>query len=182
MQTQTLKAWYTPSPTDSWAAQPWMCSEAIRQLHDLLAPDMRVLEHGSGGSTVWMAQLVSHVTAIENTPEWYETVGRVTEMLDNVTLIFSEDGLYDGPGGFDLLLIDGEPINAKSVYLCEAEKLVKPGGFVVLDNANRPDYAGLRKRFGERHELIASIDGNSAMTKYLVTDFYRLRGDDAAGQ
>ncbi len=79
---------------------------------------------------------------------------------------------------YDLLFIDGEPVENRAAWLCGAFALVKPGGVVVLDNANRPEYQKERAFTQANCKSFETVDGNSPGTKYLVTEFYTLKGGE----
>jgi predicted O-methyltransferase YrrM len=153
---------------------PWIGPQAVKYLEGLLEPDFEVLEHGSGGSTIWFSERVRHVTAVEADDEWYRKVAE--RVNGNVTLkLWKQDRLPSfGRKRFNLLLIDGEPVEHRIYYMMMAAKLVKPGGYVVLDNANRPEYEAERLYLRRRLKWMCSINCNMAPTRYLVTDFFRV--------
>jgi predicted O-methyltransferase YrrM len=75
---------------------------------------------------------------------------------------------------FDLLLIDGEPVEDRAEWLKAAPTTVKPGGWVVLDNANRPEYEKERKHLQTYAAEFETFNGNEGGTLYLVTEFYKM--------
>src|SRR5262245_59661456 len=56
------------------AGVPWLSYGAIRRLHRDLRPEQRVLELGSGGSTVFFAQHCAHVCSAESDAIWHREV------------------------------------------------------------------------------------------------------------
>jgi hypothetical protein len=50
---------------------PWLGYRAIRHLEGLLEPDWKVLEFGSGMSTLWFAKRCHTVVSIEDNEQWY---------------------------------------------------------------------------------------------------------------
>lgn len=162
-------SWWAPTTPDKIEARPWLSPAATACLESLLNPDMKVLEHGCGGSTLWFAERVQTVDSVENNPLWLN--GVKAQAPANVTL------WQVIPGGmFDLLLIDGEPVEDRALWIMDVDCLVKPGGAVVLDNANRPEYKKERAWLQARCESYKTIDGNEHGTQYLVTEFYTLKG------
>lgn len=141
-------------------------------LENLLRADMEVLEHGAGGSTLWFGERVKHVTSIESDLKWLEAVHE--RKTANVTLIYSRDVVFLCP--VDLLLIDGEPIANRGKWLDAVPRVVKAGGYVILDNANRPEYASARACFSLKAKLLQTIDSNKGGTQFLVTEFYKWLG------
>jgi predicted O-methyltransferase YrrM len=131
---------------------PWLTPKAVRILEHSLKPSDKVFEWGSGRSTLWLARRVSFVASIEHDPIWFEKVRLRAERLNlsNITLQFvarnarGEDEhdsggsayiapLYEFEHGFDLILVDG--VYRGRCALAATHKL-KPGGMVVVDNAN----------------------------------------------
>jgi predicted O-methyltransferase YrrM len=166
------------APVGEIQPEPWLHPSVIGFLESLLEPDFRILEHGSGGSTLWFASRVGRVVSVESDRDWYEKVKSLARPNTRL-ILWDQDTLPRITGRFDLLLIDGEPVEDRALYLDAAEKLVKPGGIVVLDNANRPEYAAARARLGRRAKSLGTFDHNEPETLYLVTDFYQLKGGAA---
>ena len=124
-------------------ARPWISYDATRVLAARLGPGARVLEFGAGTSTLWFARRAAEVVSIEHDPVWHGIVAarlararQVNVRLrcahgrtDYVTLSRQEAGT-----GFDLVLIDG-PIRDRCA--AAAIDLVRPGGVIYLDNADR---------------------------------------------
>lgn len=172
-----MPKWWDPAPPHVVTAIPWLGPDVILYLNRLLEPEWSVCEHGSGGSTVWFAERVRRVVSVESAGDWLDVVEN--SVPRNVELIYSNEP--EPPGkvrrkSFDLLLIDGVPLEHRNTWLDTAEKIVRPGGIVVLDNANRPELAAARERLQARAEVLAYFDENSesAGTKYLTTEFFKL--------
>ncbi len=72
--------------------QPWLSYGAIRYLDERLRPDSVVFEYGSGGSTLWFAERVRHVTSIEHDADWHARVVREAERagIKNCTFVLRE--------------------------------------------------------------------------------------------
>ena len=172
-----IEKWWHRSSSEELKPIPWLHPEAIDYLESLLEPDFKVLEHGSGGSTLWFAERVASVIAIENDADWYKQVE--SELPEKArVMLWQKEILPNFRGKFDLLFIDGAPVIDRALYLRNIIKFVKPGGYVVLDNANRPEYAVERDNLAKKAQLLKRVDGNEPRTRYLVTEFYRLLEDD----
>lgn len=52
----------------------WFNFPAEEYLRKILSPDQVLFEYGSGGSTLYFASQVNHVTAVEHHPQWYINV------------------------------------------------------------------------------------------------------------
>jgi predicted O-methyltransferase YrrM len=152
------------SPYDQF---PWIVYEAIDWLESFLTRDMQVLEWGSGGSTIFFAKRVHSVVTIEHDPEWYSTLFHQLRQGDisNVRLVLcppvesetgdeaytSTDAAYRGLSFrsyteaidsypdqfFDLVFVDGR---ARQACMRHAFIKIRPGGYLLLDNSDRPHY------------------------------------------
>jgi precorrin-6B methylase 2 len=131
---------------------PWLSRSAIRNLERILRPGSRMVEVGAGSSTLWFAERVAELVSYEATTSWTERVrgqldaagvtnarveaGSYEEIADAVRgledeaydIVFVDDGDDAGPG----------PGRVDFVDLGRAK--VKPGGYLVLDNSDRPFY------------------------------------------
>ena len=167
--------WWQRSNPDEIKVAPWISPEATEFLESILKPDFEVLEHGSGGSTLWMAERVKMVYAFENNKGWKKKIEDYGKK--NIVIGESFDFVPTGKllgGKADLLFIDGEPVEDRQRWIMSSLSLVKPGGWIVLDNANRPEYAIERDWLVIHAEETVTINGNTAGTRYLVTEFFRV--------
>jgi hypothetical protein len=149
---------HTPDKTGHpW--EPWLTREAIEILDKTLFPSTKLFEFGSGGSTVWYARRCQFVDSIEHDADWLRIVNRaiVFHQLRNVCVFYGNpENNYthylsfageilakNGPkfGPYDVVIVDGR-CRVKSVMT--AAPYVRPGGRIVLDNAERPYYAPVR--------------------------------------
>jgi SAM-dependent methyltransferase len=144
---------------------PWFAYAAIDFLEGALAPDMRVCEYGSGGSTLFFARRTQSVLSIEDNPKWHELVSRRLEQkaLSNVTLKLCPFD-FKNPAGFedsdyfqalpkesfDVIVVDGSeewtPVRPRCFR--KAETRIKPGGMIVVDDSWR--YPELRTQHRAR--------------------------------
>jgi precorrin-6B methylase 2 len=186
------------APLDRWAersrAGAWTRSLlAVYDLHDLIAldvpwwtydsaervarflgarPDARVLEWGSGASSVWLAKRAGSVTSIEHDPEWAEEIAPVLPANARVVAvpptlasqseapIRSAKKGFEGldfrdyveaidrqHGDFDLIVVDGR---AREACLERAVERLAPGGVIVVDNVERARYRAAIEKLGTR--------------------------------
>ena len=123
--------------------RPWLGELAIARLDSILKPDSRVLECGAGASTLWMAPKVKGIISYEHNPGWSQAVELELEKrkIKNVAVCFDPDypknGIKPSRKLFDIVIIDGRG-RVKGVET--GFPLVKPGGFLILDNSNRARY------------------------------------------
>lgn len=140
--------------------EPWLPYLAAEYLDWWLKPEMTVFEWGAGASTGWLAKRVKKVVSVEHDPQW------IMGLRDNIEFrnIAPENGeLGDNPanphhyrsrpiGGvnfkqyacaidvydqFDLIIVDGR---ARASCIYHAIPKVKKGGFIIIDNTERPYY------------------------------------------
>ena len=164
-----IKKWYHPSKPGELQAIPWLAPKVIAYLEKLMQPDWEIIEHGSGGSTLWFAERCKCVLAFEDNDKW----ARVVERNVSARKAAVVSGFYTG-FPVDLLLIDGEPVEHRRRWIQAAPQIVKPGGWVVLDNANRREYAKERKHLQIYAAEVVTFECNEGGTEYLVTEFYKM--------
>jgi SAM-dependent methyltransferase len=126
---------------------PWLAPDAVRFLEFWLKPSDTVFEWGAGRSTLWMARRVQAVTSVETDAQWYGRVKLQAEQegLRNLELHYlaepeDSEASFDYANAaaatgesFDLIVIDG--LDRDRCALAALARL-KPGGLLLLDNAN----------------------------------------------
>jgi len=132
--------------------EPWLAPPAIKILQAALRPDARVLEFGGGRSTVWFARQGARVTCLESEPDWAREISAgLEEHADRVEVttlplqsFHDHAAKHFAPGSMDVAVVDCmEPFPGYRLEcLRVARDLVRPGGLLVLDNSDRPEYAG----------------------------------------
>ncbi len=121
---------------------PWIAYTTIKHFKRFLNKNSRVLEFGSGMSTIWYAKHAGKVFSVEDYRPWYDKVAKIIEEnhLNNITYRFAESEneyssfMSDDKQGFDLIMVDG---SCRSKCISHAAKLVKPGGILYLDNSDK---------------------------------------------
>lgn len=170
-----LRSWLSIYDLDDLIALdvPWWTFEAADAVEGFLRsrPRARVLEWGSGASTVWLARRAGSVVTVEHDPAWAERTTRALAAhgATNVLLRVVEprrgpggvrsgkrgfegldftayaDAVDDLDGDLDLMVIDGR---AREACLERALERLAEGGWVVFDNVDRARY----------REAIAAVD------------------------
>lgn len=120
---------------------PWFTRDAIERLEGWLRPSFRGLEFGSGRSTPWLARRSEWLVSVEHNPGWFaqvarrlaeEGIGNVDHRLvDEADYASVSDGFPDAH--FDYVVIDGLQ---RDETLLRATRLLRPGGWIIFDNAN----------------------------------------------
>jgi predicted O-methyltransferase YrrM len=126
---------------------PWISYTVIRLLRDFLSKESRVLEFGSGMSTVWYALRAQEVCSVEDYLPWYKKVDDmlITQGLNNVTYKFAETAsdyyafMANDRSAFNLIMIDG---SHRSKCVENALTLLRPGGILYLDNSDKDSSPG----------------------------------------
>jgi hypothetical protein len=143
---------------------PWWSLDAIREADAFLRsrPTARVLEYGSGASTIWLARRAMSVVSVEHDPSWYPVVLERLAGYPNARLkligpdphpvegYLSEKKGWRGrsfhdyasaieqeEGLFDLIVIDGR---ARAACLRHARDRLAGGGLILFDNSGRERY------------------------------------------
>jgi predicted O-methyltransferase YrrM len=143
---------------------PWMAPGAIRFLEAHMRPDFAVLELGSGASTAWFAERAARVVSYESNEQWFASTQQavadrgVAERVELRSLPLREipaavRALTDT---FDLVIVDTDlDHEASRPHLVDAAApLVPVGGFLVLDDSDRPIFdTDLPEEQWERHRF-----------------------------
>jgi SAM-dependent methyltransferase len=134
---------------------------------------MAVCEFGSGGSTLFSARRAKSVLSIEDNADWFfrvkerlrqQGIRNATVQLHpfdfkNPAGFENSDYLNAMPDGpFDVLIVDGteEWVPVRPACFERAERCVKPGGIIVVDDSWR--YPSLRTRHrAKRVEVFQSV-------------------------
>jgi predicted O-methyltransferase YrrM len=138
--------------------RPWIVPAAIGFLRRRMRSGWAVLELGAGRSTPWFARRAGRVISLEDNEFWH---GWVDEQLAKAGLANVDlrllpveafpdevDSLEDA--AFDLVVLDflEAPAVSRMDCLRPALEKVRPGGYLLLDDSDRPGYA-------EAFELLA---------------------------
>ena len=118
--------------------QPWLSYRALKKLDAILSKDSKVLEFGSGMSTIWLAKRVGFLHSIESNEGWH---GHVSKLLAQRKMthvkyeLRGRDNYADvsayPDGHFDFVLVDGL---VRLECVRRALPKVKRGGWMYIDN------------------------------------------------
>jgi len=120
---------------------PWIPYAAIRFLRAQAKPDWRVLEIGSGMSTLWLARYCCIVDSIEADETWVSLLQKeiARRKISNAHVHFRwrANEMCDfsnwADASLDLAFVDGGP---RPECFTAALPKVKPGGFIYVDNTD----------------------------------------------
>jgi hypothetical protein len=120
---------------------PWFTYPAIDFLHTHMNANWKVFEWGSGNSTLWWANQVKSVIAVEDNAEWYSEV--VTQMPENAQVLNKKDHDYytaitEYPQKhFDIIVIDGSSRNECAEH---ATPYLNEDGLLIFDNSDSDEF------------------------------------------
>lgn len=182
---------------------PWWALASGRRVQDFLTqrPDARVLEWGSGASTVWLGKRSAEVISIESDAHWAAMVTKVVAPSVHILtpeippasgadrvrskrwgfrhLDFSAyvGAVDDLPGTFDLIVIDGR---AREACFEKALGRLSPGGIILFDNTNRRRYRAVLARYRDSIDVVSDIGLTPILLWPSRTSVIRLVADYAA--
>jgi precorrin-6B methylase 2 len=135
-------------PQNQHGLCPWFTYSSIDFLDQVVAPHARVLEIGSGASTIWWALRGATVVSLESSVSWCErtlAVAKSRGVQSNIELIQVDSAdqaiskISESSGKFDVVVNDGiEPRGELSFALWEK---LDSSGLFVWDNSEREEYA-----------------------------------------
>jgi predicted O-methyltransferase YrrM len=119
--------------------KPWMNDAAVEYYESLLKPKMRILEFGSGYSTIWLENFEpTYLVSYEDDEEWANALQPYLELCEITRINDYPMSLMNvwKPQTFDLIIIDG--INRlKCLYWVLEHDLLAEGGTIVYDDMHR---------------------------------------------
>lgn len=137
----------SPLQTHSLRPVPWVTHKAVLFLEQFMKdhPDAKILEFGSGSSTIWFAKRTKNLVSVEHSSQWFTDVKKILEEESGclpVNLILKDMPYYSvcdtfPDNYFDLILVDGRN---RSGCIKNSIRILKSGGILMLDNAERPYY------------------------------------------
>jgi hypothetical protein len=125
--------------------EPWLTFTAIDFIKERLKKGLRILEWGSGSSSLWFDQNGCFVTAIEHNEDWANIVKGMKS--DNVNVfVKKEKSDYVKPAinfsTINIFLIDGIYRNECASYLVELIKSseILSESMIIFDDTSRLEY------------------------------------------
>ncbi len=134
--------------------KPWMHKGVVTMLEQKINVNTKILEFGSGNSTVFFSNLTENLYSVEHNDEWYNKIkpqlnNKVKYILSKVdykSLPSKDDTFYNcntieellntniPDEYFDIIIVDG--IHRVNCARSSINKL-KKGGILILDDSNR---------------------------------------------
>ena len=154
---------------------PWFTYPAIEYLSQLNFSDKKMLEWGSGNSSIFFGKRVNRIYSVEHNNEWYVKVKEYN--IKNQHLVFTNEKdyamtAYDFKVTFDIILIDG--IKRDECGLV-ALKLLNTSGMIILDNSDR--YPDISAKFRSENLIQIDFHGFGPINNYSWTTSIFLNRD-----
>lgn len=136
-------------------AEPWMSRSAIRRLEAVAQQPCDAVELGAGSSTLWLAMRVTKLRSFEPDAAWLGQLRSRLEALGaaNVDLQLAQLNVLPGiiaaleDRSVDLFVVDvgndAAPAQSRVTLVAQAAPKVRGGGYLVLDNSDRPAYGSV---------------------------------------
>jgi hypothetical protein len=159
-----------PSVSSVSKRWPWLTFDAIAFLKKTIRKQDAVFEYGGGGSTLFFLDHAQEVVTVEHDGVWFSDLVKIIGNTANWKGTFIEPEATDQQGNpavvadyasddadfkkhvfkkyataidsykdhyFDIVLVDGR---ARTSCIAHALKKIKPGGLLIVDNAERLYY------------------------------------------
>lgn len=160
---------------------PWMTYASIDFLGQSVSIKSRVLEFGSGNSTIWWLSRGNSVVSLETNLGWSEKVRsqiveggwedrselRLVSKISPLELSKFQDA------SFDLIVNDGDGDRVEIIE--QIQRLLTPKGILVWDNSDRTEYADGKKLLLSAgfHELKFTGMGPINAYGWITSIFYK---------
>jgi hypothetical protein len=122
---------------------PWLTYPFIAFLQKRINSQLQLFEYGSGDSTLWYAERVKSIDAVEHHFEWYKYVSskkKANMDIKHVPLDYNgkyAQAVHLSGKKYDIVIVDGRDRNQCMEEACKA---LNSGGVIVLDNSEREKY------------------------------------------
>lgn len=158
--------WSTESIDGNGRPIPWYTFPCIEYLEGLSLEGFKVLEFGSGNSSLYWAKKCKLVTSIEHNKEWFEKCKKIDNL--NVILEESKDGYVSSAYNiqYDIAIIDG--IHRFACTQAILKNNLESKSLIILDNSDRhPDCAKLLRE--SKYLLEVDFHGFGPINSYTWT-------------
>jgi hypothetical protein len=147
---------------------PWIPYPVIRRLKTIVQPTWRVIETGSGYSTVWLARRVRSVRSTESDWGWYQRIQEALGRPSNVDYRYVDMSQKpheywtisaEDERSFDLAIVDGL---YRDECIQSALRAVRAGGYIYLDNidtAGQTAFSVLQRTIVRRGGTVEILTG-----------------------
>jgi predicted O-methyltransferase YrrM len=147
---------------------PWYTKSFLDELVTWDLSGKVVFEYGAGASTVWWARKCKQVFGVESNDEYSEAVnkelGGPAIKFEAGEKNYVNNVFYCGVQ-YDIIIIDGDPIEWRDACVQPALDCLKPGGKLIIDNWLQPSVGWMPSEETQRivtalPHIIYSQDGH----------------------
>ena len=152
---------------------PWITDGANDKLKEIIDSGevKTILEFGSGASTVWLSRQPVEVISVESNKEWCSFIEEKfkEDNIKNVTLMHAPlpnhhlcKQFHNQKKTFDLVIVDDGNSGVdchRATTAIVSHKLIRPGGYLMLDNDERKCYAPVHKELSSWEKTPFSQSG-----------------------
>ena len=131
----------TNSPVDkNNRPVPWMTYSFIDFIKNRLNKSLKIFEFGSGNSTLFFADKVNSIVAVEHNKEWFDLIK--SKMPENVSILLKVlteeyENSLNRSERFDIIIIDGE---RRLECIRNSVNCLSSSGVIILDDSERSEY------------------------------------------
>jgi hypothetical protein len=171
---------------------PWMHEGVVNMLKNVLSSDTKILEFGSGNSTLFYSKYTNNIYSVEHDKTWYNKISKKLDNkivyklieIDYVSKPSTDLKFYNSNSVeeifemnipdeyFDIIIIDG--IHRVNCAYGSIKKL-KKGGILILDDTNRIEnpvsdgsYMPIKNLVKDWEEHIFRTPGGGRNTDYWI--------------
>lgn len=149
---------------------PWISYNAIKRMGNLVRPDWKIVEFGSGMSTLWYAKRCGFLHSIEHNESWHMEISDLLQKENLINVkhdLRSTDESYSDLSDykdrfFDFCMVDG--INRLSCVESAIQK-IRSGGLIYLDNS---DVCGDPERQRAEEIILDAAKDRNGTVEYFV--------------
>ena len=120
---------------------PWISYPAIEFLNQFNLKNIKVLEYGSGNSTIYFSKKVKYIVSIEHNKKYFKKNFEKVKKLNNTKLLLKNNKLdyCAQPIKFlnsEIIIIDGIFRKECIKYIISNKKKIKNNIIIIIDNSN----------------------------------------------
>lgn len=136
----TTNEWQHRCP-ETGLVLPWYTRSFLDELVTWDLKDKVVFEYGAGASTLWWNKKAKTVEAVDNDWSFCGTIRAHSEGIYCYCAYTKETYVkfIEKPGyPFDIVIVDGEPVEWRDGCISKAVQFLKPDGRLIIDNWDQP--------------------------------------------
>ena len=172
---------------------PWMSRLEIETIEKYLKPSFKMLEYGSGGSTLYFSRLVQEYYSVEHDAEWYEKITKIlinpfhTHKISKYSLVeVAKEDIKPAP--VQQTPVPWSQLETSDYYYLFEKYIKEPSKFgakfdaVLIDGRARPECAKFIYNFLSPNAYVFIHDYWPRLYYHVVEDQYRVIDHVKAGQ